>query len=128
MKKLIAMLFFLFMLLVAYWANTNRMPELLKVAMEFPYSDKLGHFILYGILAYLLTVAMPFRWVKILRWNFPLGAVLAVVFATLEEISQLFFVTRSASFVDLFSGYSGIMAAMICIPCLRNAYITNTEK
>ena len=128
MKKLLALFFFLFILLVAYWANTNSMPEFLKAATEFPYSYKLGHFVLYGILAYLLTVAMPFRRVTVLRWSIPLGVVLAAAFATLEEISQLFFITRSASFIDLFSGYSGIMAALIFIPCLRGACITNTGK
>lgn len=121
MKKLLAAAFFLFLLLVAYWADTDSMPKILGAMLEIPYGDKIGHFVLYGILAYLLTVAMPFRRVKILRWNLPLGLVLAAGFASLEEISQLFFANRTASFIDLFSGYSGILAAVILIPCMRRA-------
>jgi VanZ family protein len=127
MKKFFAITFFLFLLLVAYWADTDSMPKILSALTEFPYGDKIGHFILYGILAYLLTVAMPFRRVKILRWSLPLGLVLAAGFASLEEISQLFFVNRTASFVDLFSGYIGIAAAAVIIPCLRGACLPVSE-
>lgn len=121
MKKLLAVAFFLFLLLVACWADTDSMPKFLSAMTEFPYGDKIGHFVLYGILAYLLTIAMPFRRVKILHWSIPLGLVLAAGFATLEEVSQLFFIARTASWKDLASGLAGIAAATVFIPCLRGA-------
>ena len=125
MKKLLAFLFFLFLLLIAYWADTGTMPTFLKAIYDFPNADKLGHFVLYGFLAYLLTVAMPFQHVKILRWIIPLGVVLAASFATLEEISQLFFVNRTASLVDPVTGYAGIFSATLFVPCLRGACISD---
>ena len=121
MKKLLAISFFCFLLLVAYWADTDSMPKIISAIVEIPYGDKIGHFVLYGILAYLLTVAMPFRRVEILRWSLPLGLVLAAGFATLEEITQIFFAARTASWKDLVSGYAGIAAATVFIPCLRGA-------
>jgi len=128
MKKLLAFAFFWFLLLVAYWADTDSMPKIISAMIEIPYGDKIGHFVLYGILAYLLTVAMPFRRVKILRWSLPLGLVLAAGFASLEEASQLFFVNRTASLVDLFSGYSGILAAVFLIPCMRRACVPTSRQ
>ncbi len=128
MKKLLAVAFFLFLLVVAYWADTDSMPKVLGAMTEFPYGDKIGHFVLYGILAYLLTVAMPFRRVNILRWSLPLGLVLAAGFATLEEVSQLFFAARTASLTDLFSGYSGIVAAVVLIPCMRGTCVPASRE
>lgn len=119
MKKYLPLAgFLLFMILVIIWADTDTMPTFLRRVYGFPFGDKIGHFVIYGVFAYLLTWAMPARRLKLGRFSLPLGLVIAVAFATLEEASQLFVARRTPDFLDLFSGYLGIYAST-WIPCMR---------
>lgn len=68
---------------------------------------------LYGLLAYLLERAFPRRRLRIGRWKFPPGAVVAILGATLEEASQFFFVGRSPDGFDLLCGALGILAGSL---------------
>ena len=120
MKKLPAFIFFIFLLFVAYWADTGTMPSLLKALVSFPNSDRVGHLVLYGVLAYLFSYAFPFRRVRLWRWNLRIGVVIALAFATLEEASQLFIPGRTADLVDLAFGFLGIYLST-WIPCMGDA-------
>lgn len=120
MRKVLALAFFAFLMGVAYWANTGSMPALLKAIYAFPNGDRIGHFVLYGLLAYLLTAAFPFWRCKALGWMVPGGALLALGLATLEEASQLFMAARTPDLVDLAAGYLGIFASTL-IPCMGAA-------
>jgi len=111
--------FVLFMILVIIWADTDTMPTFLRRMYIFPFGDKIGHFVIYGVFAYLLTWAMPARRLKLGRFSLPLGIVIAVAFATLEEASQLFFARRTPDLFDLLMGYLGIYAST-WIPCMRD--------
>lgn len=126
MRKALAVAFFIFLCFVAYWADTGRMPELLKALYRFPNGDRIGHFALYGMLAYLLTLAFPFRRYRIGRWVVPLGVLLTLGLATLEEASQVFIATRTPDLIDLAAGYLGIFASTR-IPC-RGAVCVPTPK
>jgi len=108
--------FLLFMVLIIIWADTDTMPTFLRRIYIFPFGDKIGHFVIYGVFAYLLTWAMPARRLKLGRFSLPLGLVIAVAFATLEEASQLFFARRTPDLFDLLMGYLGIYAST-WIPC-----------
>jgi hypothetical protein len=65
LKKFLPLAFLAFMALVIFWADTNTMPLLRAPHLYFPFGDKIGHFVIYGIFAYLLTWAMPFRRVSL---------------------------------------------------------------
>jgi VanZ family protein len=115
LKKVAALAFFLFLLTVAYWADSGTMPHLLKLVYAFPNGDRLGHFVLYGILAYLVSAAFPTRRVRIGTWHLPLGVVIALALATVEEFSQIFIPTRTADPIDLAAGYLGIFVAALVL-------------
>lgn len=119
MKKFVLFVFLAFMGLVILWADTNTMPTLFRRIYSFPFGDKIGHFVIYGVFAYLLTWAMPFRRLRLGRFSLPLGIVIAVAFATLEEVSQLFVARRTPDLIDLLTGYLGIYAST-WIPCARD--------
>lgn len=120
MKKYLPLAgFVLFMILVIIWADTDTMPTFLRRMYTFPFGDKIGHFVIYGVFAFLLTWAMPARRLNLGRFSLPLGIVIAVAFATLEEASQLFFARRTPDLFDLLMGYLGIYAST-WIPCMRD--------
>lgn len=108
MRRLAALLFLVFILLVILAADTGSIPPLLHAVYDFPYGDKVGHFILYGTLAFLLARAFP-RGINLGRLFLPYAILALVVFAAAEEYSQRFFSTRTFDLVDLTFSCLGIL-------------------
>ena len=119
MRKLAALLFILFLLMVAYWADSGTMPGVLKLVYAFPGGDKLGHLVLYGILAMLLNAALPTRRIPMGRASLRLGTFIAALFAALEELTQFWFPSRTADIADLACGWLGVFTADWIAPRLR---------
>lgn len=107
--KIAAILFFLFLLLVIVAADAGRMPPLLRAMHDFPQGDHVGHFVLFGILAFLSARAFP-RAVRIGRLPVPLISVALLLFAIGEECSQRLFSTRTWDLVDMACSIVGIVA------------------
>ena len=89
-------------------ADLGRLPGFLAAVYVFPNGDKVGHFVLYGVLAFLLVIALPFGKSQ-KRWKTPLLACsLLVVAIGIEEISQSLLVTRSADVLDFACSVLGV--------------------
>jgi VanZ family protein len=106
--KILALLFLLFILLVIVVADAGAMPPFLRAVYDFPNGDKLGHFILYGILAFLLASAFP-RPARLGRVSVPMVILALLIFAGLEEYTQQFFSTRTSDLIDLTFSFLGIL-------------------
>ena len=106
--KILALLFLLFILLVIVAADRGILPAPIHALYNFPNGDKAGHFLLYGILAFLLASAFP-RAVHVGRLPIPLVMLAVLVFAAAEEYSQRFFSTRTSDIVDLTFSCLGIL-------------------
>jgi len=107
--KRLVLLFALFIILVIVLADAGTLPRYLAPLYDFPNGDKAGHFILYGILAFLTDLALfrslPSRrpvWVAVMT-----GLVLASLIG-LEEFSQQYFSSRTFDLIDLCSSYLGV--------------------
>ena len=108
--KWLAILFTLFILLVIVLADMGVLAHYVVFVYSFPFGDKAGHFILYGILTLLIDLTL-FR-------SFPdrspgkiavrCGLVLALLIG-LEEISQQYFSSRTFDLVDLTFSYLGVV-------------------
>jgi len=107
--KWFTIFFTLFIILIIVLADTGNL-GILAVVYRIPYADKVGHFILYGILALLINLTV-FRsvpsqgrkWVTIFS-----GVVLALLIG-LEELSQQHFSSRTFSLSDLGASYLGVI-------------------
>jgi len=82
-----------------------------RLLHAFPLADKVGHFLLFGLLNFFVVRAMqgPRRIRSRLRaaaWP----SVLILVFASLEEWSQRYFAGRTASALDVVASAAGIAA------------------
>jgi VanZ family protein len=104
----IAILFAVFLIGIAILADTGHL-GVLRFIYEIPHGDKLGHFVLYGILSFLLNLtilrARPVSTSK--RVAVSTTLLLALVIG-LEEFLQRFFATRTSDWMDLLSSYSGV--------------------
>jgi len=107
--KWLAILFTLFILLIIVMADAGILAQYLGFLYLYPYGDKVGHFVLYGILTFLLDLAL-FRSVaaqsrKLLAVR--CGLILALLIG-IEEFSQQFFSNRTFDLVDLIFSYLGV--------------------
>lgn len=100
--------FLLFMLAVVVAADTGTLPLFIRKLYRFPGGDWVGHFALYGILAW-LSAHVILRRVTLLGWSFPFSALLVFLMAALEELSQFWFPLRTPSLYDLAFGLLGII-------------------
>ncbi len=95
-------------------ANTGERHPWLDAFLRWPAADKLGHFVLYGLLAVCLDAAMRWRSIKLPPgWQLPLAGLLVLAFSFVEEASQLFTTTRSPDVLDLLANLLGV--AVFCL-------------
>jgi polysaccharide biosynthesis protein VpsQ len=108
--KWLTVAFALFLITIIVLADMGFMRGKLRLLHSIPYGDKIGHFLLIGMLSFLLTSSLiqtlPSRdpkWIAVSA-----GLILGFIF-TVEEASQGFIPGREASFKDLFANYAGIL-------------------
>ncbi|BAZ30280.1 hypothetical protein NIES4074_27360 [Cylindrospermum sp. NIES-4074] len=76
---------------------------------QIPYYDKILHFILLGIAAYVSYLSFNKRKIKILNFYLPLAPLIVILFCILDEITQLLVPYRSFDLVDLACDICGIV-------------------
>jgi len=116
--KVLTILFILFMLATIILADLGAIPEPVKMIYHFPNGDRVGHFVLYGILTFLVNAAYP-RKIQIARINVYYGSLIIAALATLEEFSQLFFPHRTSDLIDLTFSLLGIACSDGLVRLLR---------
>lgn len=108
--KWLAILFSFFILLIIVLADVGVLSRTLRFLHAVPFGDKAGHFILYGILALLINLALfrsrpdQDRIPILLKTGLILGLLIG-----LEEFSQQYFANRSFDLVDLVFSYLGLV-------------------
>ena len=119
--KYISVLFLIFIIAIIVLVDNGRLPHFIRATYDFPNGDKLGHFILYGLLNFFFTRAFlssfpskPRTWMAL-----SVGLVLAF-FIALEEWSQQFFATRTFDLVDLLASYAGLIVGGWAAYKIRN--------
>lgn len=87
------------------------MPAALKAIYDFPYGDKVGHFLLMGCLALLLNLALGKRSIWIGRRRIWLGSALTALGVSMDELAQFAFPLRTPDFWDWAASMMGIILA-----------------
>lgn len=108
--KYISALFFVFITAVIILADNGGIPPFIRAIYDFPNGDKLGHFILYGLLNFFITLTFLFALPSKSRsWvTLSIGLILSLGIA-LEEWSQQFFPARTFDLVDLLASLLGVL-------------------
>jgi VanZ family protein len=112
MKKLLLIataIFSLLIVVIVLGANMDRFPDWLKQLYDFPGGDKMGHFLLFGILVFLLgrSALLLFPKRNPARLVLTVSLLLSILIG-LEEWSQSLFPARTMSFTDLLFSYAGV--------------------
>ena len=101
--------FFIFITFIIYLADTANHNFAFNLIGHIPYGDKLMHALLYGVMALFLNFGLKYKSYKWLGFNLQLGAVIVLVFATIEEISQYWLPSRTFDLVDLLADFVGVI-------------------
>jgi hypothetical protein len=109
MMKLITIIFIGLLATILIGADKGALPGFVRSFYAFPGGDKIGHFLLMGALSWLINMSLKARPALILSRNILLGSAIVFVVVTLEEVSQLWFRSRSFSLLDLGFSYAGIL-------------------
>ena len=113
MKKWIfvsTLLFSVLIVAIVIGADANRLPRPINIIQHVPGGDKIGHFILFGILSFLLnkSVLLLFPERNSFRIILFTSLLLSIVIG-LEEWSQALFPSRTMSISDLIASYAGVL-------------------
>jgi len=115
--KWLTFFFVLFITLVIVLADMGILARYVGFVYAMPYGDKVGHFILFGILALLINLTVfrsrsdPSSSLGTSRklLTVKTGLILALLIG-LEEFSQRYFAHRTFSGLDLSFSYLGVIA------------------
>lgn len=99
---LLALLAFFAVAAIILAADLGKLPAVIAGLYAFPYGDKLGHFLLMGLLAFFLALALPERLKRA-------GLAVLAVILVLEEGSQSFLPNRNFSGMDLLCSLLGVL-------------------
>jgi VanZ family protein len=108
--KWLAIIFTLFIVLIIILADVGILNHYVGFIYEVPWGDKAGHFILYGILALLINLALFRLYPNQSRIQVAArcGLILAILIG-LEEFSQKYDAYRTFDLVDLTFSYLGVL-------------------
>jgi len=114
--KIAALVFFLFLALIILAADTGQMPAFVRAAYDYPNGDRVGHVVLYGIFAFLLSSAFPSTF-RLRSFRVSIALLALLVFCVAEEFSQSLFSTRTPDPVDLICSCVGAMSGSWLAVC-----------
>jgi polysaccharide biosynthesis protein VpsQ len=106
----IAILFALFTLLVVILADLGLVGQIFGWLYSFPNGDKVGHFILMGTLALLASIGFPTTRIRLFALNLLKSSLILAILICIEELSQMMFPDRIASYLDLAASLAGIFS------------------
>ena len=106
--RIVAACYLLFIGLVIGLSDAGSCGALCAPAKALPYGDKLGHFVLVGLLAWAVFAFMTKRERPVFGFSISVAALAVTLFISCEELSQLWIPARSADWGDLFASYLGI--------------------
>ena len=89
-------------------ANTGQSSVFFELVSMIPYGDKVGHFMLFGILTIAANIGLRFNTWSIGQHQIYWGATSVLIFASLEELSQHFSSRRTLDLSDFIADLAGI--------------------
>jgi hypothetical protein len=109
--KVALVLFAAFLIWLVCLADTGHLPRIFALVQWIPWGDKLGHLVLFGILAFLVNLRFRAGETRLGPFTVLKGSTLVAAAVSLEECSQLFFPSRTFDLVDLAADFVGIWLA-----------------
>jgi len=108
LRVILPLTFFSFILFIIYLADTADYNFAFRVIGHIPYGDKIMHGLLYGVMALLLNYGLGFKSIKIFGFYMQIGAIIILIFAGVEEITQYWLPSRTCDIFDFMADMIGV--------------------
>jgi len=106
--KIVLVAFVAFLAALVALADSGHGQSLFLLARKIPAGDKVGHFVLFGILTFRVNLIQRAAEIRLRKFTLLKGSVIVTSIVTFEEFSQLFFRSRSFDLCDLTADLLGI--------------------
>ena len=100
--------FTFFIAWVIYEADSHSTNIFFSSVGAIPYGDKIGHFVLYGLLAMFFDWSFNFKSRLLFGYNIPFSALVILGFAVIEEFTQILLESRNFDLVDILFDFLGM--------------------
>lgn len=111
LMKWLALAFVVFIMAVIVGTDMGVLPQTIRSLYDFPNGDKVGHFVLFGLLSLILNLTFLSRpHADSRRLILTVSLILSALIG-LEEWSQSLFPSRTMDIFDLLASYAGIWLA-----------------
>lgn len=107
------LLFFSFIIWIIIQADLGIDNPFVSLVHQIPWGDKIGHIFVFACLTFFLNYALSYASFRLLKIKLLIGSILILCFALIEELTQLFFVSRTFDFRDILSDLLGILLASL---------------
>ena len=107
-SRLVTVIYLALLAGIVLLADNRQYHGLFDGVRSIPGGDKLGHFLLMGLLSFLLNVSFDCRAVRLFGRLLLVGSLVACAAVTLEEFSQIFVRYRTFDPLDLLFDFAGI--------------------
>lgn len=97
-----------FVIVLVYLADIGQVGHYFGAFYQYPGGDKIGHFLMMGLLSLCSNLALGGRQVRLMGRLWLLGSLLVWGVVFLEECSQYWFALRTCSLLDLLADTLGI--------------------
>ena len=115
MLVVFALMMLVFIVWVSHQATLGNKNIFMEIVRATPYGDKVGHFVLFGMLSALAIGASKFRGSMFYGRKIYWAAIAVTLYALIDETIQYFSPIRTLDLYDLFAGLLGvILASVIC--------------
>ncbi len=101
--------YLLFICAMILLRNFNRGNSIFNLIGGIPHSDKAGHFFLFGLLTFFMSLAWKHRTFQLMTVRIALAPVIIFIATFMEECSQIILEFRTFSVFDLLANILGIV-------------------
>jgi VanZ family protein len=109
MIKIIAAVYIFILAGIVVLADFRQTQFIFGFIEEFPFGDKIGHFLLMGMFSFLVNLACGAKIFRIRNFSCLLGSLVVLAIVTAEEVSQIFVSGRTFDPGDLLADVAGIL-------------------
>jgi len=109
MIKIIAAVYIFILADIVVLADFRQTQFIFGFIEEFPFGDKIGHFLLMGMFSFLVNLACGAKIFRIRNFSCLLGSLVVLAIVTAEEVSQIFVSGRTFDAGDLLADAAGIL-------------------
>lgn len=98
-----------FIALIILLKDMDRGQSVFNLFNGLKHADKVAHFLLFGLLTYLLSFALRHKRIKLMTIRISLAPVIMLIATFVEECSQIGLESRTFSLLDMLANLVGVL-------------------